>query len=45
MAMKGKHPQEEIQALPANVTVDQIEDLQVPGLQAERCLVWMRHAD
>ena len=45
MAMKGKHPQDEIQALPANVTVDQIEDLQVPGLQAERCLVWMRHAD
>ncbi|TXH47880.1 MAG: 16S rRNA (guanine(527)-N(7))-methyltransferase RsmG [Burkholderiaceae bacterium] len=44
MAMKGKHPQDEIQALPANVTVDQIEDLQVPGLQAERCLVWMRHA-
>ena len=44
MAMKGKHPQEEIQALPANVTVDQIEDLQVPGLQAERCLVWMRQS-
>ena len=43
MAMKGKHPQDEIQALPADVIVDQIEDLQVPGLQAERCLVWMRH--
>ncbi len=42
MAMKGKHPQEEIAALPAEVTVFHVEQLQVPGLEAERCIVWMK---
>ena len=42
MAMKGKHPQEEIAALPAAVEVFHVEQLQVPGLDAERCLIWMR---
>jgi len=41
-AMKGKRPDDEIQALPPNVEVFHVEPLQVPGLNAERCLVWMR---
>jgi 16S rRNA (guanine527-N7)-methyltransferase len=42
MAMKGKRPDEEIVALPADVTAFHVESLDVPGLDAERCLVWMR---
>ena len=42
MAMKGRTPQEEIDALPATVEVFHVEQLTVPGLDAERCLVWMR---
>ena len=42
MAMKGQHPAEEITALPADIEVFHIEPLQVPGLNAERCIVWMR---
>jgi len=41
LAMKGKHPAEEIAMLPADVRVFHVEPLQVPGLRAERCLVWM----
>lgn len=42
MAMKGKTPDEEIAALPAEVTVFHVEPLRVPSLDAHRCLVWMR---
>lgn len=42
MAMKGKHPADEIAALPAGAEVFHVEQLQVPGLNAERCIVWMR---
>lgn len=42
LAMKGKHPAEEIAALPADVQVFHVEPLQVPALEAERCIVWMR---
>jgi 16S rRNA (guanine527-N7)-methyltransferase len=42
MALKGKRPDEEIAALPADVEVFHVEPLHVPGLEAERCLVWMR---
>ena len=42
MAMKGKHPQDEIAALPADVKVFHVEPLTVPGLDVERCMVWMR---
>lgn len=42
MAMKGKHPQAEIDALPAGVKVFHVEPLTVPGLDVERCMVWMR---
>ncbi|MDO4591949.1 MAG: 16S rRNA (guanine(527)-N(7))-methyltransferase RsmG [Comamonadaceae bacterium] len=41
-AMKGKHPQEEIDALGKNVEVFHVEPLQVPGLDAERCIVWAK---
>jgi 16S rRNA (guanine527-N7)-methyltransferase len=39
---KGKDPQAEIDALGAEVQVFHVEPLQVPGLEADRCLVWMR---
>jgi 16S rRNA (guanine527-N7)-methyltransferase len=42
MAMKGKHPDEELAALPADTSVFHVEQLKVPGLDAERCIVWMR---
>lgn len=42
MAMKGKVPDDEIAALPADVEVFHVEQLHVPGLDAQRCLVWMR---
>lgn len=42
MAMKGQPPTDEIAALPPTVQVFHVEQLQVPGLDAERCLVWLR---
>lgn len=45
MAMKGKHPQDEMQALPSGARVFHVEQLQVPGVDAERCIVWMRKSD
>ncbi|MFN7152285.1 MAG: 16S rRNA (guanine(527)-N(7))-methyltransferase RsmG [Acidovorax sp.] len=42
LAMKGKHPEDEIAALPADVSVFHVEQLTVPGLDAERCIIWMR---
>lgn len=42
LAMKGQHPADEIAALPADVDVFHVEQLQVPGLDAQRCIVWMR---
>ena len=44
MAMKGKNPEAEVAQLPADVAVFHVEPLVVPGLDAERCLVWMRKA-
>ena len=44
LAMKGRHPGEEIAALPAGISVFHVEQLQVPGLHAERCVIWMREA-
>jgi 16S rRNA (guanine527-N7)-methyltransferase len=45
LAMKGRVPEDEIAALPAEVQVFHVEPLQVPGLDAQRCLVWLRPAD
>lgn len=42
MAMKGKTPLEEIAALPQEIEMFHVEPLVVPGLGADRCLVWMR---
>jgi 16S rRNA (guanine527-N7)-methyltransferase len=42
MAMKGKHPDQELAVLPDSTQVFHVEQLQVPGLDAERCIVWMR---
>ena len=42
MAMKGKHPQVEIEGLPGDVNVFHVEPLTVPGLDVERCMVWLR---
>jgi 16S rRNA (guanine527-N7)-methyltransferase len=44
MGMKGKHPLDEMAALPASVEVFHVEQLVVPGLDAQRCIVWMRKA-
>ena len=43
LAMKGKHPDDEIAALPVDVTVFHVEQLTVPGLAAERCIIWLRN--
>lgn len=45
MALKGKRPDDEIAALPAEVEVFHVEQLNIPGLDAERCIVWMRLRD
>lgn len=45
MALKGKMPHDEIAALPPDIAVFHVEQLQVPGLDAERCIVWMRLKD
>ena len=42
MAMKGKLPEEEMSALPPMAQVFHVEQLLVPGLNAERCMVWMK---
>jgi 16S rRNA (guanine527-N7)-methyltransferase len=40
--MKGKHPDQELAALPDNIRVFHVEQLHVPGLDAERCIIWLR---
>jgi 16S rRNA (guanine527-N7)-methyltransferase len=42
LAMKGKLPLEEIAELPAGFQAFHVERLEVPGMDAERCLVWIR---
>ncbi|MFT4991077.1 MAG: 16S rRNA (guanine527-N7)-methyltransferase [Polaromonas sp.] len=42
MALKGRHPADEIAVLPVGVTVFHVEQLVVPGLDAERCVIWLR---
>jgi 16S rRNA (guanine527-N7)-methyltransferase len=44
MALKGKHPAEELAMLPPNVTMFHVEPLTVPGLAAERCIIWLQKA-
>jgi 16S rRNA (guanine527-N7)-methyltransferase len=45
MAMKGKRPDAEIAALPPETEVFHVEQLNVPGLEADRCVVWMRKSE
>lgn len=42
MALKGKRPDAEVAQLPADVVVFHVEQVVVPALDAERCIVWMR---
>jgi len=42
LAMKGKHPGDELRTLPPIADVFHVEPLNVPGLAAQRCLVWIR---
>ncbi len=42
LAMKGRRPDEETAALPADVEVFHVEPVAVPGVAAPRCLIWMR---
>ncbi|HSI57022.1 MAG TPA: 16S rRNA (guanine(527)-N(7))-methyltransferase RsmG [Ideonella sp.] len=42
VAMKARLTAEEREAVPADVDVFHVEPITVPGLNAERCLVWMR---
>ncbi len=42
MAMKGRTPTTEVDELDADVEVFHVEQLHVPGVEAERCLVWLR---
>ncbi|QJW83269.1 16S rRNA (guanine(527)-N(7))-methyltransferase RsmG [Ramlibacter terrae] len=44
LAMKGKHPAQEIAELPPQTDVFHVEQLTVPGTDAERCIVWMRRS-
>ncbi len=42
VALKGKVPDDEIRALPEAVTMFHVEPLAVPGVDAARCLVWIK---
>ena len=42
LAMKGRHPTEELLEAQPQADVFHVEPLHVPGSAAQRCLVWMR---
>ena len=42
LAMKGQYPAEELAALPPSLDVFHVEQLSVPGLDAQRCLIWIK---
>ena len=42
MAMKGKRPADEMMALPSFAQVFHVEQLKVPGLDADRCMIWLK---
>ena len=42
LAMKGRVPTDEIEKLPADAEMFHVEQLVVPGLDADRCIVWLR---
>jgi 16S rRNA (guanine527-N7)-methyltransferase len=45
LAMKGKNPADELAQLAPEVEVFHVEQLVVPGLDADRCIIWMRPKD
>jgi 16S rRNA (guanine527-N7)-methyltransferase len=45
VALKAKPPLDELEALPQGVELFHVEQLHVPGLDAERCLVWLKNKD
>jgi 16S rRNA (guanine527-N7)-methyltransferase len=44
-AMKARLPENEIRSLPRGCQLFHVERLLVPGLDADRCLVWMKPTD
>ncbi|MDD2918839.1 16S rRNA (guanine(527)-N(7))-methyltransferase RsmG [Rhodoferax sp.] len=42
LAMKGKYPVDELALLSPDIDVFHVEQVAVPGLNAERCLIWMK---
>ena len=44
LAMKAKDTADEVAALPTTVNVFHVEQLVVPGVDADRCIVWMRQS-
>lgn len=42
MAMKGKRPDDEMEALPDTVEVFHVEPIELPNRIGERCVVWMK---
>ena len=45
MALKGQPPTDELAQLPSTIDTFHVEQLNVPGLEAQRCIVWMRPVD
>ena len=43
-AMKGKVPEEEMAELPASIQIQGIQTLNVPDLEAQRCLIWLKRS-
>ena len=44
LAMKGRRPHDEIAELPREIAMFHVEQTSIPGVEAERCLVWMKMA-
>ena len=44
VAMKGKLPEDELAELPEGVQIQGIQTLKVPGLEAHRCLIWLKRS-
>lgn len=42
LAMKGKMPSDELSQVAGEIEVFHVEQLRVPGLEADRCIVWAR---
>jgi 16S rRNA (guanine527-N7)-methyltransferase len=45
MAMKGRPPAAELESLPAGYRTFHVEALAIPGMNAERCIVWIRRTE